>query len=54
MMGFLFSPSPPMAAKTVAGKFGRFWQVVADASRLMASQVSVTDGFNPPQIRSLE
>ena len=49
-------PSPPMAAQTVAGKFGGFLQVDANDARLMTSQVSMamSDGFLPPQMRSLE
>jgi hypothetical protein len=30
MIGFSLNPSPPIAAWTVAGKFGGFLQVVAD------------------------
>ncbi len=50
------NPSPPMAAATVAGKFGGFLQVDTDDARLMTSQVSMSmsDGFLPPQMRSLE
>jgi hypothetical protein len=51
MIGFPLNPSPPMAAKTVAGKFGGFLQVDADDARLMTSQVPV---LYPPQISSLE
>ncbi len=47
------NPSPPMAAQTVAGKFGGFLQVDADDARLMTSQVSVLTGY-PPQMSSLE
>ncbi len=47
------NPSPPMASKTIAGKFGGFWQVDADEARLMTSQVSVL-GLYPPQMSSLE
>jgi hypothetical protein len=45
-----------MAAQTVAGKFGGFLQVDANDARLMTSQVSMamSDGFLPPQMRSLE
>jgi hypothetical protein len=43
-----------MAPETVAGKFGGFLQVDADDSRLMTAQVSMSDGFIPPQMRSLE
>ncbi len=53
MIGFPLNPSPPMAAKTVAGKFGGFLQVDADEARLMTSQVSVI-GLYPPQMSSLE
>jgi hypothetical protein len=53
MIGFSFNASPPIAAKTVAGKFGRFWQVVFDVPRSMTSQLSVF-GASPPQMRSLE
>ena len=42
MIGFSLNPSPPMAAKTFAGKFGGFLQVDADDARLMTSQVSVS------------
>ncbi len=45
------NPSPPMAAQTVAGKFGGFLQVDVDDARLMTSQVSV---LTPPQMSSLE
>ncbi len=45
------NPSPPMAAWTVAGKFGGFLQVDADDARLMTSQMSV---LTPPQMSSLE
>ncbi len=45
--------SPPMAPKTVAGKFGGFLQLDADDERLMTSQVSVL-GVYPPQMSSLE
>jgi hypothetical protein len=41
MIGFPLNPSPPMANKTVAGKFGGFLQVDADDARLMTSQVSM-------------
>ncbi len=51
MIGFPLNPSPPVAAKTFAGKFGGFLQVDADDARLMTSQVSV---IYPPQISSLE
>ncbi len=56
MMGFSLNPIPPMAAKTVAGKSGRFLQVVADDSRLRTSQVSVATlpAITPPQTSSLE
>ncbi len=53
MIGFPLNPSPPMAAYTLAGKFGGFLQVDADDERLMTSQVSVV-GLTPPQISSLE
>ncbi len=49
---FFFNPSPPMAQLTVAGKFGGFLQVAADA-RLMISQVSIS-GYSPPQMSSWE
>ena len=45
------NPSPPMAAKTLAGKLGGFLHVDADDARLMTSQVSV---LYPPQMSSLE
>jgi hypothetical protein len=51
MIGFPLNPSPPMAAKTFAGKFGGFLQVDVDDARLMTSQVSV---LTPPQMSSLE
>ena len=51
MIGFPLNPSPPMARKTVAGKFGGFLQVDADDARLMTSQVSV---LTPPQMSILE
>ena len=51
MIGFPLNPSPPMASKTFAGKFGGFLQVDADDARLMTSQVSV---LTPPQMSSLE
>ncbi len=51
MIGVPLNPSPPMAPRTVAGKFGGFLQVDADDERLMTSQVSV---FSPPQMSSLE
>jgi hypothetical protein len=54
MIGFPLNPSPPMAALIVAGKFGGFLQVNADDARLMTSQVSMSDGFIPPEMRSLE
>ena len=54
MIGFPLNPSPPMAPQTLAGKFGGFLQVDADDARLMTSQVSMSDGFLPPQMRSLE
>ncbi len=53
MIGFPFNPSPPMAPKTFAGKFGGFLQVNAVDARLMTSQVSVY-GLTSPQMRSLE
>ncbi len=53
MIGFSLTPSPPKAALTVAGKFGKFLQDVADDLRSMTSQVFVV-GLNPPQMRSLE
>jgi hypothetical protein len=43
-----------MAAKTVAGKLGGFLQVAIDDARLIISQVTVTDGLDPPQMSSLE
>ncbi len=46
------NPNPPMAAKTLAEKFGGFLQVDADDARLMTSQVSVYG--SPPQMSSLE
>jgi hypothetical protein len=46
-------PSPPIAPRTDAGKFGRFLQVDADDARLMTSQVSML-GKLPPQMSSLE
>jgi hypothetical protein len=52
MIGFSLNPSPPMAAKTVAGKFGGFLQVVAVDCRSMTSQVSIPGHL--PQMRSLE
>ncbi len=52
MIGFSLNPSPPMAAQTVAGKFGGLLQVDADEARLMTSQVSMFE--NPPQMSSLE
>ncbi len=51
MIGFPLNPSPPMAAQTVAGKFGGFLQIDVDDARLMTSQVSV---LTPPQMSSLE
>ncbi len=51
MIGFPLNPSPPMASKTVAGKFGGFLQVDTDDARLMTSQVSV---LTPLQMSSLE
>ena len=51
MIGFPLNPNPPMAAKTVAGKFGGFLQVDVDDARLMTSQVSM---LFPPQMSSLE
>jgi hypothetical protein len=42
-----------MAPKTIAGKFGGFWQVNADDARLMTSQV-VMPGKFPLQMSSLE
>jgi hypothetical protein len=53
MTGFCLNPSPPMAVKTVFGKFGVILHVVIDDSRSMTSQVSVL-GSHPPQMRSLE
>ncbi len=53
MIGFPLNPSPPMASKTFAGKFGGFLQVDADDERLMTSQVSVY-GLYPPQMSSWE
>jgi hypothetical protein len=41
-----------MAAQTVAGKFGGFWQVDVDDARLMTSQVLL--GLNLRQMSSLE
>jgi hypothetical protein len=52
MIGFPLTPSPPMAPKTLAGKFGGFLQVDADDTRLMTPQVSMFE--NPPQMSSLE
>ncbi len=54
MTGFSLNPSTPKAPETFAGKFGRFRQFDADDARLITSQVSVTDGLDPPQMRSLE
>ncbi len=51
MIGSSLNPSPPMAPKTVAGKFGGFLHVDADDARLMTSQVSV---LYPPQMSTLE
>ncbi len=51
MIGVSLNPSPPIAPRTVAGKFCGFLQVDADDARLMTSQVSV---LAPPQISSLE
>ncbi len=51
MMGFSLNPSPPIAPKTVAGKFGGFLQVDAGDERSITSQVSV---LIPPQMSSLE
>ena len=53
MIGFLSIPSPPMAAWTVTGSFGRSLQVVSADARSMTSQLSV-DGDCPPQTRSFE
>jgi hypothetical protein len=53
MIGFSLNPCPPMARKTVAGKFGGFLQVDADDARLMTSQVSVYGAY-PPQMSSLD
>ncbi len=53
MIGFPLNPSPPMAAKTLAGKFGGFLQVDAVDARLMTLQVSVSKSY-PPQMSSLE
>ncbi len=53
MIGFSLNPSPPTAAKTVAGKYGGFLQVDVDDAKLMTSQVSA-DGSSPPQMSSLE
>ncbi len=47
------NPSPPLAARTFAGKFGGFLQVDADDARLITSQVSVYGSY-PPQMSSLE
>ena len=52
MIEFPLNPSPPMAKRTVAGKFGGFLQVDADDARLMTSQVSVY-GLYPPQMSNL-
>ena len=46
------NPSPPMTAKTLAGKFCGVLQDDADDERLMTTQVSMF-GF-PPQMSSLE
>ncbi len=54
MIGFSLNLRPPLADSTLAGKFGGFMQVDADDARFITSQVSVSDGLNPPQIRSLE
>ena len=51
MIGFPLNPSPPMAAKTFAGKFSGFLHVDADEARLMTSQVFV---LSPPQMSSLK
>ncbi len=51
MIGFPLNPSPPMAAKTFAGKLGGFLQVDVDDARLRTSQVSV---LTPLQMSSLE
>ena len=53
MIGFSLNPSPPMAARSSAGKFEGFLQVVAEDSRLMISQLFVL-GSIPPQMRILE
>ncbi len=53
MIGFSLYPSPPMAKKTFAGKFGGFLQVDVDDARLMTSQVSVLLVY-PPQMSILE
>ncbi len=53
MIGVSLNPSPPIAPRTVAGKFGGFLQVDADDARLMTSQVSVSVSY-PPQMSSLE
>jgi hypothetical protein len=54
MIGFSLNPSPPMAALTLAGKFGGFMQVDAEDARLMTSQVLVGDGLYPPHMSNLE
>ena len=46
------SPSPPMAALTLPGKFGGFLQLDADDATSMTSQMAVF-GY-PPQMSSLE
>ncbi len=46
--------SPPMARLTIDGKFDGFLHVDADDARLTTSQVSMSNGFIPPQMRSLE
>jgi hypothetical protein len=39
MIGYSWSPSPPTASETGAGKLGRFLQVVVVDSRLIPSQL---------------
>jgi hypothetical protein len=56
MIGFSLKTNPPIAAQTVVGKIGRFWQVVTDDSRSMTSQVLSDSEVDllPPQISSFE
>jgi hypothetical protein len=54
-MGFSLHPSPPMAERKYAGKFGGFLQLVVDDSRSTASQVLLKfPVISPPQISNLE